>query len=279
MCCDSAALYVGGITLSNQDRREDAQLPAVFIGIDLAWSRRNPSGGAVIVDGRLVDWRGNLGDDGELIAYVGQWVGPSDAAVVAVDAPLRVPNLSGARACDRAVTAAWGRYHAGAHPANRGLLARDGDVRGETLVRLLADALGFGESAPIVAGSGVRAVCEVYPHVAHVSLFGLAERFRYKAKPGWDHATRWTAFAQYQAALAGLATADPPLRASEALTALDVVGRRGRALKRVEDGLDALTCAYVAAYAWRHGPPGQIVYGDVASGHILAPRRLDAGAS
>ena len=39
----------------------------------------------------------------------------------------------------------------------------------------------------------------------------------------------------------------------------------------MEDKLDAVTCAYVAAYLWHHGPARTRVYGDVAGGHILVP--------
>ena len=65
--------------------------------------------------------------------------------------------------------------------------------------------------------------------------------------------------------------ATPPLLDAEPLLAIDVANRRGRALREVEEALDALTCAYVAWYAWWHGPAQQLVYGDVASGHILVP--------
>lgn len=247
----------------------------VFIGLDLAWSRRNPSGGAVILGNHLVDWRADLSDDASIVAYVGQWLTPDGAAVVAVDAPLRVSNQEGARACDRALSAAWRRFRAGAHPANRGRLAADGDIRGETLVAQLAATYGFHEQAPLIAVAGARVVCEVYPHPAHVSLFGLQERLRYKAKAGWDLAARWAAFGEYQRHLASLACAEPPLLGAESLTGHAVVGLRGRALKQLEDALDALTCAYVARYAWQHGPAVQTVYGNVVEGHILVPRRMD----
>jgi predicted RNase H-like nuclease len=250
----------------------------VFIGLDLAWSRRNPSGGAVIAGNQVVDWRADLTDDASIIAYVGQWLTTGGAAVVAVDAPLRVPNQEGARACDRALSADWSRFRAGAHPANRDRLATDGDIRGETLVAHLSAAYGFHEQAPLSAVAGARVVCEVYPHPAHVSLFGLQERLRYKAKAGWGIEARWAAFSEYQGHLASLGYAEPPLLGAESLTGHPVTGLRGRALKQLEDALDALTCAYVASYAWRHGPAAQIVYGSVGEGHILVPRRMDGDA-
>lgn len=252
------------------------QLLPLFVGIDLAWSRRNPSGGAILEGNRLVAWRADLQGDDEIVDFVGSRLADG-GAVVAVDAPLAVPNLTGARRCDRELSAAWGRYRAGAHPANRSRLAATGDVRGETLAARLAAVYGFVQAAPVQAAAGARLLCEVYPHPAHVSLFGLAERLRYKAKLGWDYPARWAAFAAYQRHLAALAQADPPLLGAEELTQVAVTGLRGRGLKAMEDALDALTCAYVAAYAWRHGPAGQWVYGDVATGHIIVPRVAPRG--
>ncbi|NJK78371.1 MAG: DUF429 domain-containing protein, partial [Chloroflexaceae bacterium] len=66
------------------------------IGIDLAWSPRNPTGGAVIVGnatgGVLLD-TATLGSNAEIIAYIEKHAA-TGPALVAVDAPLRVPNLT-----------------------------------------------------------------------------------------------------------------------------------------------------------------------------------------
>jgi predicted RNase H-like nuclease len=227
-----------------------------------------------LVAGELVDWRADLGDNGEIVAWVGKWLGAGDAAVIAVDAPLRVPNEAGRRACEAALAADWRRFDAGPHPANRRRLAEQGVVRGEALTAELGAAYEFVEAAPVVAEDGGRFICEVYPHPAHVSLFGLDRILRYKAKPRRSYTLRWEEFRRYQQLLRSLAEAQPPLRGAEALLDVEATGRRGRALKELEDALDALTCAYLASYFWAHGPAGTQVYGTVASGHILTPRRL-----
>lgn len=248
------------------------QRAPVFIGIDLAWSTRNPSGGAVMVGDRMVAVTGELGDDDAILAFVAAHLPPDAPAVIAVDAPLRVPNAHGARPCDRALSNEWGRFDAGALPANRRLLARDGSVRGERLVAALAARLHVCEAAPIPQRSRGRFVCEVYPHPAHVSLFDLPRTLKYKARRGRDYTQRWAALADYQRCLACLKEMDPPLRAVPAgLLTADVTRLRGKAFKRLEDALDAATCAYVAAYLWRHGPARTRVYGDLARGHILVP--------
>lgn len=244
----------------------------VFIGIDLAWSVANPSGGAVLVGDRLVVATGELGDDDAILAFIARHMLPDAPVVIGIDAPLRVPNAHGARACDRALTRDWARFDAGALPANRRLLARDGSVRGERLVAALAARYDVAETAPIPRKAHGRFVCEIYPHPAHVSFFDLARTLKYKGRKGRDYATRWAALTAYQAHLAGLAEMDPPVRAGlDALVGAEVTGLRGKAFKRLEDTLDAVTCAYVAAYLWHHGPARTRVYGDVATGHILVP--------
>ena len=59
----------------------------VFIGIDLAWKASNPSGGAVIRDGRLIAHTGALGSNDEIVAFVTEHLPQKGGAVVAVDAP------------------------------------------------------------------------------------------------------------------------------------------------------------------------------------------------
>ena len=133
-------------------KEQVASLPgqtAVFIGLDLAWSRRNRTGGAVIRAGRLVAQTGLLTDDASILAFVESHL-PDDApAVVAINAPLTVPNETGRRACDHAISVELHRFQAGAYPANRQIVAYDGDIRGEVLARILRERCGCFETAPI----------------------------------------------------------------------------------------------------------------------------------
>lgn len=243
----------------------------LFIGIDLAWGALNPTGGAILRDQQLVAATGTLTDDDAILGFITAHLEPAEGAIVAIDAPLRVPNLTGARRCDQELSAEWRSYEAGALPANRRLLAVDGVVRGEALVARLAATAGFQETAPIPHQTTGRFVAEVFPHPAHVALFGLDKTLKYKARSNRTLAERQIAFRHYQAALTKLRTAVPPLHGADDLLAVNVTQLTGRRLKVYEDTLDALTCAYVAAYLWHHGPSQGRVYGDVASGHILTP--------
>lgn len=242
------------------------------IGIDLAWSPRNQSGVAVIVGGAeggvCVD-AALLHDDASIVAYVERHAG-SAPAIVAVDAPLRVPNQHGRRPVEAEISRIFRRYEAGPHPANRSRVAFDGVVRGEALTDALAER-GFRLAAGIAAGEQGRVVVEVFPHPAMIALFGLDRTLKYKARPGRDIATRQAAWLRYQSLLRGLALADPPLRGHEALLEQDVTALAGRRLKQYEDRVDALMCAYIALYGLRWGAARCRAFGSLDDGAIFTP--------
>jgi predicted RNase H-like nuclease len=118
---------------------------------------------------------------------------------------------------------------------------------------------------------------EIFPHPAHIRLFGLERIFAYKkkARPWPAVLEQWSA---YRLALASLIDADPPLHIDDRIPL--AVSSRG--YKRWDDTLDAISCAYVAAFVWRWGigPPHVRVFGDLADGYIVVPDRVwrDGGA-
>jgi predicted RNase H-like nuclease len=243
-----------------------------FIGIDLAWSPRNLTGAAVLRGDAggagLIDY-GLLGTDSAIAEYIAQYAG-AGPAIVAVDAPLRVPNETGRRPGEAEIGRAFARYQAGAHPANRSRLAFDGIVRGEALVAALA-ARGFVHAPEVAAGALVRQVIEVFPHPAMVALFGLDRTLKYKARPGRSADLRLNEWRRYQDYLGALAQADPPLHGQAALIAQDVAALRGRRLKDYEDQVDALMCAYIALYAFRWGAARCRSFGTFEGGCIFTP--------
>ena len=110
---------------------------------------------------------------------------------------------------------------------------------------------------------------EVFPHPAHILLFGLTRTLKYKAKPGRDYPSRWAALNEYASHLRALVGHDPPLRLPEDWPRSDAAGLTGAAFKRYEDGLDALTCAYIVYWYWWHGREGAEVIGDMEIGYIV----------
>lgn len=245
-----------------------------YIGLDLAWSERNLTGAATLRGGptgaALAEAPALLGDLGSIVTYVCRSAGDGPA-VVAVDAPLRVPNATGGRPAEAALARVFRRFEAGAHPANRRLLTRGPEgVRGEALMERLAGH-GFRAADQIAAGEGGRLITEVYPHAAMVALFGLDRTLKYKARGRRGREERLEAWRAYQGHIRGLADADPRLQSAGDLLAVDVATLRGGALKGYEDRVDALLCAYIALYAHRWGAARCRTFGDLASGWILTP--------
>ncbi len=251
----------------------------ICIGLDLAWSARNPSGVATleveIGDPQAPNLTGHLRDnrllqtDQEIVDYIQAQAG-GDPCLVAVDAPLRVPNPSGQRRAEAELNRVFRAYAAGAHPANRRLLAKNGQVRGEALVQALS-RYGFREQASIEQGSLARQITEVFPHSAMVSLFGLSRSLPYKARPRRAWLQREQAWRLYQQHLRALASADPSLQGHEPLLQVEVGSLRGRQLKNYEDQVDALLCAYIALYGFRWGSRRCHSFGNLQEGHIFTP--------
>lgn len=247
----------------------------MFVGVDLAWSRANPSAAVALSwdgqRGRAFRWADRLGEDSEILGFIEE-VGGTGAVLVAVDAPLVVPNETGTRPCDRELSRFYRWAQALAYPANRQRLGPV--VRGEVLVRKLRHR-GFLHHHHITQQKPVRQVVEVFPHPAMVELFGLPRILRYKARPGRSLQFRWEELRRYQGLLGSLEGAQPALAAPEIL-GLDPVQRKGLALKSLEDLLDALFCAYIALHIWYWGPRGYRCFGDGESGYILVPVKPQA---
>jgi predicted RNase H-like nuclease len=187
----------------------------------------------------------------------------AEAVVAAIDMPLAAGPITGRRPCDDAVSRAFGAFGCGVHTPSA---ERPGPVS-EALHRGFA-AAGFrlATAAPI---RGARHLLEVYPHTALLALLRAPYRLEYKASRArryWPEATpaarRERLLSEWRRILRSLrraiADVELPLPAAPPPS--------GR-LKRYEDALDALVCAWVGIefLAGRAVP-----YGD-AAGAIWSP--------
>jgi predicted RNase H-like nuclease/ppGpp synthetase/RelA/SpoT-type nucleotidyltranferase len=237
-----------------------------YVGVDLAWGDRKPTGLAVLDDdGRLVHLSAATTDE-DIVSVLREYV--EGAALVAIDAPLVVTNPTGNRLAERELNRDFARFDAGAHPANTGKPEFASTPRGARL----AELLGL-EIDP--AAGGTRRAIEVYPHAATVALFRLGRTLKYKNKPGRSLAAMRGQLLVLIGHLEALRTADPPLRLADhegwrALVGEVETATRKSELRRAEDQVDAVVCAYVAAYVMAH-PTQVTTYGDAASGAIVTP--------
>jgi predicted RNase H-like nuclease len=237
-----------------------------FAGVDLAWAGRNPTGVAVLdADGRLVQI-GAVRDDAAVLAALSPYV--QDECVVAFDAPLVVINPTGQRPAEAALNRDFRRFEAGAHPSNTAKPEFADIPRAARLAAALD--LDMDPRSP-----ASRRAIEVYPHPATVVLFRLARTLKYKAKPGRSVNRLRSELLLLMDGVARLAHAAVPLRVDghagwAELRRQVVTAQRKSELRRVEDPVDAVVCAYVALYAHRR-PERITVYGDFATGYIVTP--------
>ena len=89
---------------------------------------------------------------------------------------------------------------------------------GEALTAALSERFKFYESDVIPRRTRARLVCEVYPHPALVSLFGLDRILKYKRGRGRTFEERWSEFGALSKASAQTAQSRPASAQDEAAT-------------------------------------------------------------
>jgi len=245
-----------------------------FVGLDLAWTATHETGVCILEEtsGGVVLRKLHCSiTTPECFATMCDSFGAD--VIVAVDAPLVVQPE---RRAEAELGRVYGSRHAGAYSANIPFLTKMHGLAGPLLAGEL-QAKGFqldpGRLTPNAPG---RFALEVFPHPTHVSLFRIPMALKYKRG---RVACRRIALSDYQWHLRSLLGAELPLvlAAPEAQDVLlaSAVEAKGRALKNLEDRLDALTCAYIAYHCWRHGRPGFAVFGCSDHGCIVVPRLVD----
>jgi predicted RNase H-like nuclease/ppGpp synthetase/RelA/SpoT-type nucleotidyltranferase len=223
-----------------------------YLGIDLAWGERRPTGLAVLDDDARLLHLSTVDDDDEIVAALTPFLAPP--VLAGIDAPLVVTNATGSRPAEQALSRDFRRFEAGTHPSNTGKPEFADGTRGARI----CERLGL-----VVHETGL----EVYPHAATVALFGLDKTLKYKAKPGRDLELLRSELLR----LMGLMeTVIQPDDAWVALRAAVETATRKSELRVAEDQVDAVVCAYVALYADRW-PERTTSYGDPESGVIVTP--------
>ena len=243
------------------------------IGIDAAWTERNPSGVAVLGRKRGGDWhalavapsyvafralaRGTppswterpAGGHCDVSALVeaASAIGAGRVRIVAVDMPLSNRRIDGRRAAETEISRAFGARGCGAHSPTR---TRPGKLGADLMTGL--DRAGFPLATDRDRVAAGPCSIEVYPHPAMLTLLSEDYRVPYKVSrsqaywPGTSVGMRveqlWAELRRiYEALDARVGPLPFGLPASnEGFATL-------ASLKRFEDALDALVCAWVAA--------------------------------
>lgn len=187
-----------------------------------------------------LDCRSDISD---VLDWVNTCLPSGQPGMVAVDAPTLIPNATGMRLCDRLTHRYFGRYHAGCYPANLTRPFSDRTVG----FGLSLETQGFCHAPSLQPRQPGRYQIEVFPHAAMIHLFGLQQILKYKKG---RLAERRMGLSQLrQLILKHLPALEPQL----CLDDLPEVPQTSCKLKDLEDRLDSLICAYVAAHWWYWG--------------------------
>ncbi|MEO0924969.1 MAG: DUF429 domain-containing protein [Cyanobacteria bacterium J06643_13] len=240
-----------------------------FIGVDFGWS----SGASGLC---CLKWQNDslelielttILEVAEILAWIDHQAPDQTPALVAIDAPTIIPNQTGMRLPDKLTHKHFGRYHAGCYPANLGL-------------KFAPRTTGFSQSlltrkfhhAPTIEPQQLRRYqIEVFPHPATINLFGLERILKYKKGRLAERRTELVKLRGYITAIM------PQLEPALSLSAIEHIPAiapqpTGKELKAIEDCLDSLICAYVAAHWWYWGQAKNLVLGDLDSGFIVVPQ-------
>ena len=238
-----------------------------FVGIDFGWSS-GASGLCCLVwqnnQLEILDLTTVLEID-DILAWIDGWVDSTSPALVAVDAPTIINNLTGMRLADKLTHKYFGRYHAGCYPANLNLRFAERTVGlGKSLT-----AKNFQHAPTIEPKQLGRYQIEVFPHPATINLFGLEKILKYKKGRISDRSSELIKLRNY--IIKVLPQLEPSL-SQRSLAAIPTIAQMtGKELKTIEDMLDSLICAYVAAHWWYWGKAKNLVLGDLDSGYIVIP--------
>lgn len=239
---------------------------AAVLGIDAAWTATEPSGVALasqtpagwgcvavapsyssfmrLARAEPVYWNekptASAPNPRELLSAANRLLHGRPVAVVAVDMPLAAMPICARRPADNAVSIAFGKSGCGTHTPNA---ERPGRISTDLVAGFAHEgySLATSESRP-----SSRVLIEVYPHPALLRLLGEGFRIPYKigrARSYWPccgpaerRARIFTKWRRILEALGKHIRGIPDLR-PEAARPCD--------LKRYEDAIDALICAWV----------------------------------
>jgi predicted RNase H-like nuclease/ppGpp synthetase/RelA/SpoT-type nucleotidyltranferase len=229
-----------------------------YIGIDLAWGNNRPTGLAVIDEAARLLHVSAVRDNEEIKAVLAPY--REGDCLVAIDAPIIVSNTTGSRPAEQQLSRDFRRFDAATHPSNTGKPEFAGGTRAAVVAELLELDIDPGSRA------GRRAI-EVYPHPATIVLFGLPRILRYKAKPGRDVESLRSELLALMGLVAAVVTTDETW--ADLRRQVERATRKSE-LRRVEDQVDAVLCAYIAHFADHH-PDLVTHYGDAETGCIVTP--------
>lgn len=237
-----------------------------YVGFDSAWADHPHRPGSICALGPSFVPPRPAGFDAAL-ALLRDAHGAADLTILAIDQPTVVPNAAGARPVDRVAAALMSWSGGGVQPAYRGKATLFGD--GAPIWRFLA-ALGFRDDPEAAATASAGGfVMEVFPAMALLALDPAFLAVR-GAGPRYNPARKTFRQEAWRAVGSAAAREARRLGYVQAAAWCDALDLENKPRKSLQDDLDALLCALVAA-RWRRERASCAMLGDLGTGYIVAP--------
>jgi predicted RNase H-like nuclease len=266
---------------------------ATILGIDAAWTERNPSGVALIASGpagwRLLrvaaSYSGFVAGVGETrptgrvapvqgLLEVSKRRAGEPVAVVAVDMPIANKLITGRRAADDKISRGFGAMKCAAHSPTSD---RPGRLSLDFTDAFARQGYNIAFEKPVTE----RSLVEVYPHPALVRLCGEQERLKYKQSRIRSYWPDLTGRAERRAELMKVwktivAALDHHVQDTAEALVLPTQDSPAWALKAFEEMLDAVVCAWIGGCVLDKTAE---VYGDGVESAIWVPEKLSSRKS
>ena len=237
-----------------------------ILGIDAAWTRNQPSGVALaqrtavgwqciaiapsydtfiaLSHGIPVDWNapnipGGAPPVAKLLEATARLT-KVHLSVVAIDMPVATIPITGRRAADNMISKTFGKRGCSTHSPG---IDRPGNL-GAALSREF-HSVGYPIATASDPPGTLDRLIEVYPHPALLSLLGCDYRVPYKVSKARKYWPALPASERRKAILSELEKIRDGLQAELGVFELPSTLTARRMLKRFEDALDAVVCAWV----------------------------------
>ncbi len=242
----------------------------VISGFDSAWTaqKRGAIASIVVEDSHVSVLPPEPASFSEAHGRLRRHSAGADLHVIALDQPCIVPNFTGRRPVEGAVSHLIGRLGGGVQPANRSKAGMFDDAA--PLWRFLEEADAQLDPFLVPGATAGRFVVEVFPALATAGLFPtvLERRALWKYNPERRNTFRSE---DWMEICVSVTEAYCAIGAWDAVPYLVELAETAKPKKLHQDALDAFICALVGYVWWRFGTDRAVVVGDIETGYIVTP--------